>query len=525
SSEAQRSESEQETRLETTTPQPALPAKTNVHNGKFVFPPSPRWYEALESLPVANVTHPSEHTLETLMSRASSLLDKDVSVYASTSQSTGASSSDAAFLSRVLSSGTLSDRLSALTLMVQASPVHNMRALEGLKALAMKKGGKGEGLKGVRAIVDWWIGGGAPERKLRYFRDQPLLHERRTDAHLVVWYFEDWLKKFFFSILQVLESLLMDQLPYIRMQAMAFIAQLLTNKPEQEQNLLRLLVNKLGDSEKSIASKASYHLHRLLQAHPNMKSVVVRDISALVLKAPFHGAPQSSGAKKLSTSNTQSGTTNTNARYYSILTCNQIVLSSKTQAEKDVALKLIDIYFELFRDILGESGSGKHDDNENTALDSHDGKGREERRKMKIRENVKLKGKERVPQNSANGVVDGTDSSSSAESKLISAILTGINRALPFAGTDSAKLDEHMDTLFRITHEASFNVSIQSLMLIQRVSETKTSVHARYFRTLYASLQDHRLATSSKQAMYLNLLFKSLKMDNNNARVKAFVKR
>ncbi|KAG8781847.1 hypothetical protein FRC15_008017 [Serendipita sp. 397] len=223
SSEAQRSESEQETRLETTTPQPALPAKSNVHNGKFVstydsntqlislnpfnkvFPPSPRWYEALESLPVANVTHPSEHTLETLMSRASSLLDKDVSVYASTSQSTGASSSDAAFLSRVLSSGTLSDRLSALTLMVQASPVHNMRALEGLKALAMKKGGKGEGLKGVRAIVDWWIGGGAPERKLRYFRDQPLLHERRTDAHLVVWYFEDWLKKFFFSILQVLE--------------------------------------------------------------------------------------------------------------------------------------------------------------------------------------------------------------------------------------------------------------------------------------------------------------------------------
>ncbi|KAG8839448.1 hypothetical protein FRC18_010928 [Serendipita sp. 400] len=179
------------------------------------------------------------------MSRASSLLDKDVSVYASTSQSTGASSSDAAFLSRVLSSGTLSDRLSALTLMVQASPVHNIRALEGLKALAMKKGGKGEGLKGVRAIVDWWIGGGAPERKLRYFRDQPLLHERRTDAHLVVWYFEDWLKKFFFSILQVLESLLMDQLPYIRMQAMAFIAQLLTNKPEQEQNLLRLLVNKL----------------------------------------------------------------------------------------------------------------------------------------------------------------------------------------------------------------------------------------------------------------------------------------
>jgi ribosome biogenesis protein MAK21 len=42
---------------------------------------------------------------------------------------------------------------------------------------------------------------------------------------------------------------------------------------------------------------------------------------------------------------------------------------------------------------------------------------------------------------------------------------------------------------------------------------------------LYASILDPRLAVSSKQAMYLNLLFKSLKLDKNAARVKAFVKR
>ncbi|KAG8812497.1 hypothetical protein FRC17_002013, partial [Serendipita sp. 399] len=303
-SESSRSESgsdEEEVNVERPITPSTLPVKVNAHHGKFVFPPSPRWYEVLKPLPVTGVVAPSEHTLESLISRASSLLEKDASVYASTSQSTGASSSDAAFLSRVLSSGTLSDRLSALTLMIQASPVHNIRALEGLKALAMKKGGKGEGVKGVRAIIDWWIGGGVPERKLRYFRDQPLLHEKKTDAHLVVWYFEDWLKKFFFSILQLLETLSMDPLSYIRMQAMSFIAQLLISKPEQEQNLLRLLVNKLGDSEKSIASKASYHLHQLLQAHPKMKAVIVREISALVLKAPSHGATPSSKTQKSST--------------------------------------------------------------------------------------------------------------------------------------------------------------------------------------------------------------------------------
>ncbi len=39
------------------------------------------------------------------------------------------------------------------------------------------------------------------------------------------------------------------------------------------------------------------------------------------------------------------------------------------------------------------------------------------------------------------------------------------------------------------------------------------------------SLQDPRLATSSKQAMYLNLLLKSMKLDRNIDRVKALVRR
>jgi hypothetical protein len=50
----------------------------------------------------------------------------------------------------------------------------------------------------------------------RYFRDQYLQHPQQTDAHLVLWYFEDWLKKLFFSLLQILEvrrfSQLMDSI-------------------------------------------------------------------------------------------------------------------------------------------------------------------------------------------------------------------------------------------------------------------------------------------------------------------------
>lgn len=104
--------------------------------------------------------------MTTCQTRAQSILDADAQTYVASSTH-ASSASDAKFISRVLSSGTLSDRLSALTLMVQASPLHNMRALESLKGMAGKKG-REESLKALRAIVDWWVGGGAPDKKLKY---------------------------------------------------------------------------------------------------------------------------------------------------------------------------------------------------------------------------------------------------------------------------------------------------------------------------------------------------------------------
>lgn len=79
-------------------------------------------------------------------------------------------------------------------------------------------------------------------------------------------------------------------------------------------------------------------------------------------------------------------TANVHVRYYAAITLNQIFLQP---GDTTVALQLIDVYFRMFGDLLGE---GKVTDNEDDA--------------------------------------DG---------KLISAILTGVNRALPFAKLDAAE--------------------------------------------------------------------------------------
>lgn len=62
-------------------------------------------------------------------------------------------------------------------------------------------------------------------------------------------------------------------------------------------------------------------------------------------------------------------------------------------------------------------------------------------------------------------------------------------------------------------------------MLIEQLASSKHLAVDRFYRTLYESLLDPRLGTSSKHALYLNLLFRALRADVNIKRVKGFVKR
>lgn len=62
-------------------------------------------------------------------------------------------------------------------------------------------------------------------------------------------------------------------------------------------------------------------------------------------------------------------------------------------------------------------------------------------------------------------------------------------------------------------------------MLIQQLTASHQVAGDRFYRTLYESLLDPRVASSSKQSLYLNLLYKALKNDLDVRRVKAFVKR
>ncbi|KAK2855861.1 hypothetical protein Q5P01_004596 [Channa striata] len=111
------------------------------------------------------------------------------------------------------------------------------------------------------------------------------------------------------------------------------------------------------------------------------------------------------------------------------------------------------------------------------------------------------------------------------ESKMLSALLSGVNRAYPYATAGDEKVKEQLDTLFKVVHLVKFNTAVQALMLLFQVMDSQQSISDRYYVALYRKLLDPGLSSSSRQSMFLNLLYKSLKADIVLRRVKAFVKR
>ncbi|XP_067844798.1 CCAAT/enhancer-binding protein zeta isoform X2 [Heptranchias perlo] len=356
------------------------------------------------------------------------------------------------WMKTVVTTGTLADRMAAMTLLMQDAPVHTLHFVEVLVNQIKKKGSRRQCLMALSTLTELLISDLLPDnRKLRTFSQHPFknLEELASgnkdarDKRLILWYFEHLLKHHVAEFVQALETLAHDTVQATKARALATVHELLCNKPEQEKALLIQLVNKLGDPQYKLATKASYLLETLLHKHPNMKTVVCCEVERLLYRPNI----------------------SLKAQYYAICFLNQMVLSHE---ESDLAGKLIAVYFSFFHAYVKKA---------------------------------------------------------ELDSKMLSALLSGVNRAFPYSKMDDEKIMEQMDTLFRVVHVVNFTTSVQALMLLFQVMESQQAISNRYYVALYRKLLDPGLAQCSKQAMFLNLLYKSLKSDLVLRRVKAFIKR
>lgn len=105
---------------------------------------------------------------------------------------------------------------------------------------------------------------------------------------------------------------------------------MIERKPEMEDTILSIIVNKLGDLSKKVQCHTIFVLIKLTQAHKEMAEVIVREVQLFI---------------------NRTGTKN-NHIYYACAYLNRV---SSLVAPKDekVRILLFKIYFSLFKKIVG----------------------------------------------------------------------------------------------------------------------------------------------------------------------------
>ncbi|GLJ10892.1 hypothetical protein SUGI_0137430 [Cryptomeria japonica] len=422
-----------------------------------------------------------ESLVQNKSERARQLMEQYVSEYEEKSEK----NSNMRMVSMAQKSGTTADRVAAITVLVQDNPLANLKALDTVLAMVTSKAGKRHAAVGIDALKELFFMSLLPDRKLKYLGQHPLhalVESRDGNSLLLFWYWEDCLKQRFERFVIALEEASKDSLSFLKDKALKSMFDLLKTKPEQERKLLSSLVNKLGDPERKVASNAGYHLSCLLSVHPNMKAVVIEEVDVFTFR-PNVGL---------------------RARYHAVIFLNQILLSSKGDGPK-LAKRLVDIYFALFKVLISK-------DNEAEKYGKNR-KGSKEKAKN-------ILDKKKKPESLTETPVE-------IDSRLLSALLTGVNRAFPYVSTDEADDIIHKQTpvLFQLVHSKNFNIGVQALMLLYQLLAKNQTVSDRFYRALYSTLLTPALMRSSKTEMLLGLMFKALKNDINIKRIAAFSKR
>lgn len=389
------------------------------------------------------------------------------------------SKADAEWFKTVLKSGTFSDRCSALTLAFQASPAHSLEHLKGLVDMAKSKS-RHEALLALDAIKDLFSSSEnkifPADRKLRYVHQQPIESvTSQGNADLkrraaLLWYWEETLKTSYLEIIRIVEIIAQDPISHSRERACRLLFDLLNANPhEQDSNILALLANKLGDSERILSSRIPYYFTELVNAHPRVLTAGAIEQARIIIDRP--------------------GVTD-RTRYYALCFLIQIRLQRSTPT---ITASLLQIYLGLFT---------KYILNNLEASQSRSKKDAKRRMQKRIRHKQKKRGE----------VVESLPVPEE-HARLAKALLTGINRAFPFASGAGSELKGLLlgfaEPLLKLCAPCvAFPTTLQAVNLLLTLAPFDEALKKSVLVTLQGILdeQDRLRQASASHALFIRAL-------------------
>eukprot|EP00347_Sterkiella_histriomuscorum_P015659 403356183 len=429
---------------------------------------------------------------------------------------------DGDYLLKMLKEGTITDKISALSLLIQKDPIKSLTYLKTLINLSKKKNRK-QAESSIGALRDLFTEHGLlkEDSKLLPFSKNPHIMNRKEseikEKELMEAYFEHQIKELYKEfITTVLQPLTHDDLEHYKKFSLNILQQLIERRPEQEDTILNIIVNKLGDLSKKVQCHTIFVLIKLTQTHKEMAEVIVREVQIFINRT---------GTKQ-------------NHIYYACAYLNRVSSMVAPKDEK-VRILLFKIFFSLFKKIVG---SEEKKDLEKEKAQIPQKKDRTKSKEQRIRD---LKQTEKV------GKVDESNN------KIAEIVLKGVNvlmlkcQGLDLTSPSNSELrkiiEEETNILFLLTHHSSFKIQIQTLKLLFQFAKSTNKLKSnelqiakseddttqsslatyndRYYRTLYEILLKVHLTKANKLDEFFSLIFKSIKADTNIPRVLAFFRR
>ncbi|KAI6223132.1 CBF domain-containing protein [Aphelenchoides fujianensis] len=252
--------------------------------------PGEKWYELGYNETAEKKWSHQDETYLNQMKRAEKLLKRDAELHDQTNKTS--KKSEDAWLDTVVEKGTMSDRLSAIQLKFQKDPVHSLGYLERIVGMLEKKKMRDaiNLFKCVKEIMVQELL--PPNRKLIAFDMRPLAdvedlssgNVTTANKRLALWKFEDNLKRLYQRVVIAGQALAGNQVEGVAEQACVLLADLLIERPEQEQFLLSALIGKIGHPKKKVDIAVTKQLERLLTRHPNMRLTVALELERLIFR-------------------------------------------------------------------------------------------------------------------------------------------------------------------------------------------------------------------------------------------------
>lgn len=196
-------------------------------------------------------------------------------------------SKDKKWTSEILKTGTFEDKISSLVLYIKKNPRRCLKYLDMLLKMAQSKNRR-QNESCVVALKDLFLESFLGERKLISFynRFSTIKDEDISNDQLIEAYVEDFIHRKYLQLVEMIESYVVnDPIKTIKKKYMSLLLDMITSKPEREEKILDVLINKLGDPEIEVANHAIKLLKTLQENHPRMSLVLFKSVQNFMSKS------------------------------------------------------------------------------------------------------------------------------------------------------------------------------------------------------------------------------------------------